>query len=119
MALIPESKSSKVNGITNEQRDLALSFIQGAVYCWCKNRKNECFALRDLFGGDNYSWNETALMPLYQKHVKKGSADPVKEAGIDAGWLLKTVLVNDKRSFSIEKKLMVNHYKWLYDKDTK
>ena len=67
MSLIPGSNSSRVTGITAEQRDLALAFIQGAVYCWCKNRKDEWFALRTLFVGDNYFWSGTPLMPLYEK----------------------------------------------------
>ena len=48
-----------VNGFSERQLDLMRAFLQGAVYCWCKNRKNEWFAARDLLGGDNYYWQGT------------------------------------------------------------
>ena len=48
-----------VNGFTDEQLDLMKAFLQGAVYCWYKNRKDEWFAARDLLGGDNYYWQGT------------------------------------------------------------
>ena len=54
-----------VNGITDEQRRATLSFLQGSVYCWCKNRKDEPFAARDLLGGDNYYWQDTPMEALY------------------------------------------------------
>ena len=38
------------------------SFLQGAVYCWCKNFNDKEFALRDLMGGENFEWTGT---PLY------------------------------------------------------
>ena len=50
-----------VNGFTDEQLNLMRAFLQGAVYCWCKNRKDEWFAARDLLGGDNYYWQGTPL----------------------------------------------------------
>ena len=43
-----------VNGFTGWQLNLMRAFLQGAVYCWCRNRKDEWFAARDLLGGDNY-----------------------------------------------------------------
>ena len=45
------------------------AFLQGAVYCWCKNRKDEWFAARDLLGGDNYYWQSSPLMPLYDYYL--------------------------------------------------
>lgn len=35
-----------VNGFSEEQLSLMRAFLQGAVYCWCKNRKDEWFAAR-------------------------------------------------------------------------
>lgn len=113
MSLIPSPgvslSLSDVNGITHEQKKLIHSFLQGSVYCWCKNRPDEWFALRDLVGGDNYDWLGTPLFVLYEKHQSKN--DAVLEAGIDAGWLLKTVLHNDQRAFDIKREY-VNKYKW-------
>ena len=58
-----------VNGFTDEQLKLMRAFLQGAVYCWCKNRKDEWFAARDLLGGDNYYWQGTPLIPLYDYYL--------------------------------------------------
>ncbi|GAB1473161.1 hypothetical protein MASR2M69_06020 [Bacteroidota bacterium] len=49
--LTVDSEIRDVYGITNEQRQRILDFLQGAVYSWCKNRKDEWFAARDLLGG--------------------------------------------------------------------
>ena len=45
------------------------AFLQGAVYCWCKNRKDDWFAARDLLGGNNYYWQGTPLIPLYDYYL--------------------------------------------------
>lgn len=50
-----------VKGFSDEQINLMKAFLQGAVYCWCKNRKEEWFAARDLLGGDNYYWRALLL----------------------------------------------------------
>ncbi len=79
-------------------------FLQGAIYCWCKNiNQNEWFSLSELMGGKNFYWEGTPLMCLYTKHEKKGSENPVNQAGIDAGWLLKAVVNNDSRKFETKK----------------
>ncbi|MCE7517551.1 hypothetical protein LZG37_05355 [Halomonas titanicae] len=112
MTLSVESKIHQVNGISENERDLAKAYLQGAVYCWCKNRKDEWFSLRDLVGGDNYQWSRTPLMPIYIKH--EGVAeDAVKEAGKDTGWLLMRVLNDDQRTFESKKEGMVKHYRWV------
>ena len=104
------SEVRNVSGITNEQRVEICNFLQGAVYCWCKNRCDEWFALRDLTGGGNYYWNGTPLFVLYEKH--KEQEDAIVAAGKDAGWLLKKVIVDDKRTFEAKKDQMVKMYKW-------
>src|SRR5574344_1246818 len=95
-----------VNGFTDEQLNLMRAFLQGAVYCWCKNRKDEWFAARDLLGGDNYFWQGTPMVALYEK------SENVEQAGKDAGWLLKQVIDNDKRSFETKKEGLVRQYRW-------
>ena len=95
----------RVNGFTDEQLNLMLAFLQGAVYCWCKNRKNEWFAARDLLGGENYDWQGTPLMPLYTYYLNGDNNNhdyAVEEAGKAAGGLLKEVLIKDKRTFETE-----------------
>ena len=45
------------------------AFLQEAVYCWCKNRKDEWLAVRDLLGGDNHYWQGIPLIPLYDYYL--------------------------------------------------
>jgi len=111
MSLTEESQLRSVLGISDEEQQRIIDFLQGAVYCWCKNRKNEWFSLRDLMGGDNYYWQGTPLLPLYTKHEGVNS-DPVKEAGKDGGWLLKSVINSDKRVFETKKEALIRQYRW-------
>lgn len=54
MTLTPKSELREVSGIRDIEKGLIKAFIQGAVYCWVKNRKDEQFAVRDLVGGENF-----------------------------------------------------------------
>ena len=114
MVLKNKSRINDVKGIGKEQKQSILDFLQGAVYCWCKNRKNEWFSLRDLMGGDNYFWQGTPLLALYEKHKSKGKdwESAVKDAGKDAGWLLKRVIYSDKRIFDTKKEELIRKYRW-------
>jgi hypothetical protein len=107
--LIEKSENRDVHGITIEQRQRILDFLQGAVYCWCKNRKDEWFAARDLLGGDNFYWDGTPLIVLYEK------SKDVEQAGKDAGWLLKKMLSDDKRTFESLTYGLVRQYCWTGD----
>jgi hypothetical protein len=103
-----------VYGITDEQRRDIFCFLQGSVYCWCKNRKGEPFAARDLLGGDNYYWENTpmeALFLYYRNGDDVNNEYAVEEAGKAAGRLLYQLLYDDKREFEtwVEYTRM---YKW-------
>ena len=91
-----------VHGVDDEAIHDMMNFLQGSVYCWCKNRKGESFAARDLLGGDNYYWQDTPMMALYE-HYLDGNDDnhdyAVEEAGKAAGRLLYQLLLDDKREF--------------------
>ena len=65
--LIGETEIRDVHGIPEEQKQRIIDFLQGAVYCWCKNRKDEWFTTRDLLGGDNYFWQGTPLFFCIKK----------------------------------------------------
>ncbi len=95
-----------VNGLLKEQEQSIRDFLQGAVYCWCKNRKEEWFAARDLLGGENYHWQGTPMFALYEKSHDE------EQAGKDAGWLLKSVIKEDKRTFKTKKEGLVRQYCW-------
>lgn len=77
--------------------EVAKVYIKGAVHCFCKNNPNEKFSARTLFGGENKDWNDTPLQKIYDYYVKKGVNDAVNRAAVDVGWLLKSVLSEDKK----------------------
>ena len=109
----------RVHGFSEEQLRLMRAFLQGAVYCWCKNRKDEWFTARDLLGGDNYFWQGTPLYALYT-HYLEGNIEnhdyAVEEAGKAAGRLLMEVLINDKRTFATEEGY-TRRYRWTGEED--
>ncbi len=114
MSLKPPSRVQTVNGISPEEHREIRNFLQGAVYCWCKNREGEWFALRDLMGGANYFWRGTPLIALWNKHKIAGLSndDAVTAAAIDGGWLLKRVIDDDRRTFETKEEALVRHYRW-------
>jgi hypothetical protein len=115
MALTPKSASRNIRGITDTEKALIMAYMQGAVYSWVKNRKGEKLAVRDLVGGENYQWKGTPLLVLYQKHIKAGKdkQSAIKAAARDLGWLVKTVLSEDKRMFEVSKGGLVSTYRWV------
>jgi len=116
MALTVPSEVREVTGITQEQKQRIWDFLQGAVYCWCKNKPSEWFSMRDLMGGENYYWEGTPLIALYEKHEGRCS-DPVNEAGKDSGWLLKKVINEDKRRFDSIQDELIRKYRWTGEED--
>lgn len=99
MSLIPKSQIKNVKGISSEEmRDISI-FFQNAINHWCENNKEKWFSLRDFVNSD---WSGTPLFCLYSKHkTTKGKKHKlaIKNAGIDAGWILKKVLNDDKKRF--------------------
>lgn len=94
----------------NEQQRIK-DFIQGAVYCFCKNCPNQPFSASSLFGGENYDWSGTPLIALYDWH-KSCNGDPVEMAGKDLGWLLLDVIIEDNRIFEIIEGY-THQYRWI------
>jgi len=113
MAIIGNSRLRHVTRLSAADRDRILDFLQGAVYCWCKNKeRTDWFSLRNLMGGENFFWAGTPLIALWQKHNGR-SRNPVKSAGIDGGWLLKRVIVNDRRTFQTRSApSQIREYRW-------
>lgn len=116
MTLSTSSEIRNVSGLLDEERALIKAFLQGAVYCWVKNRSGEWFAARDLLGGENAIWEGTPLQRLYDKQVKDGKSDDAAfdAAAIDAGWLLKAALSEDSRSFEMNDSTYTNTYRWIH-----
>jgi len=115
MAFTKPSQVRDVHGITDAEKSLIKAFMQGAVYCWIKNRKDEQFAVRNLMGGENFEWCGTPLFVLFQKHIDAGKANKaaIESAGKDLGWLVKAVLHEDKRTFEVGKGGLVSMYRWM------
>lgn len=103
-------------GLTDEQVVRILDYLQGAVYCWCKNRPNEEFGAQLLFGEENSDWNGTPLQDCYYHREASGTPDPVKEAAKDCGHLLRRMLQDDNRSFKQTSTTFPGqHYVWMPD----
>ena len=115
MALTPTSELRDVYGIDDFQKQQILAFMQGAVYCWVKNHKDEPFVVRDLMGGENFDWDGTPLYALYQKHIDAGKDNnsAIESAAKDLGWLVKTMLSDDKRTYEASKAGLVSSYRWV------
>lgn len=92
---------SKVHGIEPDDMQRIRDFLQGAIYCWCKNRKGKWFTARDLLGGDNFYWEHYPLGVLYFRYIKAGHSETYsfEQAAKDAGRILKNVLADDDRTF--------------------
>lgn len=116
MTLNPQSEIREVTDLSEEQRIAIINFLQGAVYCWCKNRRDEWFSLRDLMGGENTFWGGTPMNTLYVKH-EHTSDDPFTQAGHDGGWLLKSVISNDRRTFETQEAHMIREYRWINEEE--
>ncbi|MBA2781117.1 hypothetical protein [Billgrantia kenyensis] len=114
MALRPPSEVRRVSGLSETEAGLIRAFVQGAVYCWIKNRKGERFAVRDLVGGENTDWTGTSLEPIYKKHRKAGKTEDeaFEAAAKDIGWVVKGVLADDQRVFEVDSSGYTNTYRW-------
>ncbi len=115
MSLTPLTELREVQGISESDKIAIKNFMQGAIYCWAKNRRSEPFAVRDLMGGENFSWEGTPLQVLYDRHITHGKSNDraIESAAQDLGWLVKSVLAADKRTFEAAKDGLVSSYRWV------
>jgi hypothetical protein len=82
-----------VQGLSEEQRQRINDCMLGAVYCWCKNRKDEWFSVQSLFGSD---WRGLVIQELYEREGGDENHDAAfEEAPKSAGRLLKRALNDD------------------------
>lgn len=114
--LLQETKIRNVSGISSKQKKEICKFLQGCVYCWCNNNSDQWFSLRDLMGDNNFDWHDTPLIVLFEKHrynLQKSEEDAIRDAGKDAGWLLKKVISEDNRIFDTKKENLIRQYQWV------
>ena len=112
---ITTHRGSSVGGVSLAEIEKILIFIVGGVRTWCKAVGDKQFALRDLFGGENYCWEGTPLQVLYDKFCNEGYAsdEAVQRAGNAAGRLLKRVLIEDTtRTYVVGDAGLANGYTW-------
>lgn len=117
--ITPKSAVRNVNGIDKIEKQRIEDYLRGAVYSWCNNNKTNWFSAREFLGGDNYFWQGTPLIVLYEKHKKLGKVHEkaAKDAGKDAGWFLKKVIDTDKRNFNTKVEQRIRKYQWDGKKD--
>ena len=113
MAFIRPNTVRNVRRIAPRQIERIRDFLQGAVYDWFKNHQNEWFSLRDLMGGVNTIWTGTPMEALYEKHINLGKteAKAVKQAGIDGGHLLASVLERDRHTYDFRPGPLIKQYR--------
>lgn len=117
--LTVKSLNRDVKGIKEDDKLRIKDYLRGAIYSWCNNNKKKWFSARDFLGGDNYYWQGTPLIVLFEKHKGLGKNDQksIKDAGKDAGWLLKKVISEDKRTFDTKTEQRIRKYSWNGAKD--
>ena len=107
-------KCHNVYGFSDEDIQRIKDYLQGAVQSWCRDRKGKWFSARDLLGGNNFYWNGTPLIVLYENYAKKGdNAYAIRQAGIAAGHLLKQVLRDDTKRQYDSRKSYTRQYCWV------
>ena len=92
--------------------------IQGGVYAAIRNHRGDGtkYALRDLFGGPNWEWSDTPLFPIWEKCLaaKNGDVDAAYQyTARIAGFLLKNVLIKDRRTFKQHSGFGTQCYSWI------
>ena len=115
MTLTNHSIIRNVLGLEETDKRLIYAFMQGAIYCWVKNRKGEWFAVRNLVGGENADWSGTPLEKIYEKHINAGKSndEAFEAAAKDVGWIVKAILSEDGRTFENDNSGYINSYRWL------
>ncbi|WP_308603522.1 hypothetical protein [uncultured Fibrobacter sp.] len=113
MFLNADEKVRNVNGISEEQKRKIMDFLQGAVYCWCNSCPGKWFSLQSLMGGKNSYWQGTPLYILYEIAAGEGDGESAENmAARKAGWLLKSVLKSDKRTFETKEGFRKKYFRW-------
>ena len=111
-----EDQKLHLYGQLSEDEKIAIkSFLQGTVFCWCKNCEYDYgdqkqFGLNDLVGESTpANWKDTPLLRLYDLY--KEHSDYGDRSSLYIGKILHELLDSNKRFFHEEQK-GVCKYKW-------
>jgi len=103
-----------VHGLEENDLKLMRAYLLGAVQVWCRDRKGEWFAARDLLGGPNFYWQGTPLIELFKYYKQFGEDDyAITQAGRAAGRLLKRVLIEDEKRTYETRQGYTREYRWV------
>ena len=114
--IIGDSSYMNVHGFTDRELQRMRDYLLGAVQAWCKERHGKWFAARNLLGGENYYWQGTPLMRLYEYYMEQSDEDSeyaVRQAGRAAGHLLKRVLIEDPKRTYETRQGYTREYRWV------
>lgn len=100
-----KSLARSVTGLTNQEIQDIKNHLKELVDNWIRNNPSQPFTLGDLVGKENANWNGTPLQRLYDKNSHfNDERKQYAQAAKEAGHLLKQVLEEDSKTFSLEKR---------------
>lgn len=114
MSLMKEDALRPVPGLARTDQIRIKAFLQGAVYCWCANRPDEWFTLRELLG-EPAQWGEsTPLRALIVKHLMtKPREVALTAAARDGACILQEAMFEDARLFESMQDAVARKYRWV------
>lgn len=92
---------------TDEEKIKIRTFMQGAVYAWCRKQEkskdfSQWFQARDFFDGDEGDWIGTPLEIIRDRQKPSDEEKVHDAAGKDVGYFLKQVLADDRKVFETQ-----------------
>lgn len=120
----PVESAKQIDSISKTEMKKIQDYLQGCVYTWCNKKGKEPFCAADFVGGSNKDWKGTpphtlfsSRLEQYRREYSQESEEQIvarafDQAGIDLGWILKSVLIKDKRSFTTHEGFHSAYYTW-------
>ena len=106
----PVESAKQIHSISQPEQEKIEAFLQGCVYTWCNiHEKPPKFCAADFVGGTNKEWIGTPPYTLFSSRFDQYQREYPQES---LGWILKNVLINDKRSFTTHEGFHSAYYTW-------
>lgn len=108
-----------VDPMPQTKEDKIKSHLLGSVYSWCNNNDDAWFNTRNFVANNNKDWSNTPLIYLYTRRISSGMTDAEahKEARLDLGKILKSVVHDDVRYYETKIIKGQRNYRWLMNYD--